>query len=135
MKPLDNQKHQEKLGDDPMFKLDEPPNMEAMEDQLWAIEASVEPSQHGLMGTKLELPPLRKGPGAPGIKAKFNPDRQRTMIGDRSKTPSMAPTQTHDLDQSVETPDLIQVVSKCIRCVTEKIWTNSLEFHKSHGCI
>jgi hypothetical protein len=53
--------------EDPLLKLDDSDMMASMEEQLWAIEAGVEPqSQGGLMGMKLELPPLRKGAGAPG---------------------------------------------------------------------
>ncbi|XP_052095499.1 uncharacterized protein LOC127730555 isoform X8 [Mytilus californianus] len=107
MKPLDNQTSAEKLREDPMIKVDDQSMMESMEEQLWAMEAGVEPKQQGLMGTKLELPPLRKGTGALGIKAKYNPDRPRTMIGDRSKTPSMAPTPTRDLDR-LDTPEPVQ---------------------------
>lgn len=103
MKPLDNQSS-EKFKEDPMIKVDDQSMMESMEEQLWAMEAGVEPKQQGLMGTKLELPPLRKGTGALGIKAKYNPDRPRTMIGDRSKTPSMAPTPTRELDR-LDTPE------------------------------
>ncbi|VDI67765.1 Hypothetical predicted protein [Mytilus galloprovincialis] len=106
MKPLDNQSS-EKFKEDPMIKVDDQSMMESMEEQLWAMEAGVEPKQQGLMGTKLELPPLRKGTGALGIKAKYNPDRPRTMIGDRSKTPSMAPTPTRELDR-LDTPEPVQ---------------------------
>ncbi|XP_063433586.1 uncharacterized protein LOC134715372 isoform X1 [Mytilus trossulus] len=106
MKPLDNQSP-EKFKEDPMIKVDDQSMMESMEEQLWAMEAGVEPKQQGLMGTKLELPPLRKGTGALGIKAKYNPDRPRTMIGDRSKTPSMAPTPTRELDR-LDTPEPVQ---------------------------
>lgn len=106
MKPLDPKHTQDIHREDPLLKIDDSDMMASMEEQLWAIEAGVEPqSQGGLMGMKLELPPLRKGAGAPGIKAKYNPDRQRTLIGDRSRTPITAQTPTRELEQPTETPE------------------------------